>query len=48
MTHGSIPEVGEEIVLENYSFIILSKSDTKIEEVRVIKMLNRSDKSIEH
>ncbi|MBK7806483.1 MAG: HlyC/CorC family transporter [Saprospiraceae bacterium] len=48
MTHGSIPEVGEEIVLENYRFIILSKSDTKIEEVRVIKMLNSSDKSIEH
>jgi CBS domain containing-hemolysin-like protein len=45
MTHGSIPEVGEEIVLENYRFIILSKSDTKIEEVRVIKMLNASDKS---
>lgn len=48
MTHGSIPEVGEEIVLENYRFIILSKSDTKIEEVRVIKMLNASDKSSDH
>jgi putative hemolysin len=48
MTHGSIPEVGEEIVLENYRFIILSKSDTKIEEVRVIKMLNASDKSMDH
>lgn len=48
MTHGSIPELGEEIVLENYRFVILSKSDTKIEEVRVIKMLNSSDKSFEH
>ncbi len=47
MTHGSIPEVGEEIVLENYRFIILSKSDTKIEEVRVIKIINNADKSIE-
>jgi len=47
MTHGSIPEVGEEIVLENYRFIILSKSDTKIEEVRVIKIINNADKSLE-
>jgi CBS domain containing-hemolysin-like protein len=47
MTHGSIPEVGEEIVLDNYRFIILSKSDTKIEEVRVIKILNHSDKNLE-
>lgn len=47
MTHGSIPEVGEEILLDNYRFIILSKSDTKIEEVRVIKISNHSDKNLE-
>ncbi len=38
MTHGSIPEVGETIELENYRFEILSKSDTKINEVRVVKI----------
>jgi len=48
MTHGSIPEVGEEILLDNYRFIILSKSDTKIEEVRVIKISNHSDKNLEN
>jgi len=47
MTHGSIPEVGEEIVLDNYKFIIISKSDTKVDEVRVIKSSNYSDKNIE-
>lgn len=47
MTHGSIPEVGEEIDLDNYRFITLSKSDTKIDEVRVIKMSRHSDKDLE-
>lgn len=36
MTHGSIPDVGDIIELENYRFEILSKSETKINEVRVI------------
>ncbi len=36
MTHGSIPEEGEEIFLDNFKFIILSKSETKINEVKVI------------
>lgn len=36
MTHGSIPEAGEEIILDRHKFIILSKTETKIEEVRVI------------
>lgn len=44
MTHGSIPEVGEEIILGNYKFIITSVSDTKIEEVHVIKLLDHTDK----
>lgn len=47
MTHGSIPEVGEEISLENYRFVIISKSDTKIEEVKVIKTSTHSEKNIE-
>jgi CBS domain containing-hemolysin-like protein len=47
MTHGSIPEVGDEIQLENYNFIIISKSDTKIDEVRVIKTTSHSDKNFE-
>jgi putative hemolysin len=47
MTYGSIPEVGEEIQLDNYKFFILSKSDTKIEEVRVIKEIKHSDKSFD-
>lgn len=47
MTHGSIPEAGEEIVLDNYRFIILSKADTKIEEVRVVKLTHHSDKDLE-
>ncbi|MBK9735436.1 MAG: HlyC/CorC family transporter [Saprospiraceae bacterium] len=46
MTHGSIPEEGEEIELENYKFIIISKSDTKIEEVKVIKTMKHSEKNI--
>ncbi|MBP8212339.1 MAG: hypothetical protein KAX53_01240, partial [Saprospiraceae bacterium] len=44
MTHGSIPEVGDEILLENYKFEILSKSETKIDEVRVIKIHENSVK----
>lgn len=47
MTHGSIPEVGEEVILDNYKFIIISKSDTKVDEVRVIKSSNHSDKNID-
>lgn len=35
MTHGSIPEVGEIIELENYRFEILSRTDTKLDEVKV-------------
>ncbi len=42
MTHGSIPEEGEEILLDKYKFIILSKSETKIEEVRVV-VLNENE-----
>lgn len=45
MTYGSIPEVGDEIELDNYKFIILSRSDTRIETVRVIKMTDHSEKS---
>ncbi len=48
MTHGSIPKVGEEIELDNYKFIIQSTSDTKIEEVRVIKLSSHSDKNLEN
>lgn len=44
MTYGSIPEVGEEVILDNYSFTVTSKSFTKIEEVRVKKILNHSEK----
>lgn len=47
MTHGSIPEVGEEIELNNYRFIILSRSDTRIETVRVIKIAEHSEKPVE-
>lgn len=44
MTHGSIPEEGEEIILGEYKFIILTKSDTKIETVKVIKLNHHSEK----
>lgn len=47
MTHGNIPEVGEKINIDNYAFTILSKSDTKIEEVGVLIESEHSDKSIE-
>lgn len=43
MTHGSIPEVGETIELDNYKFEILTKSDTKIDEVKVIKISDHKD-----
>lgn len=46
MTHGSIPEIGEKIQLENYIFEVLSKSDTKLEEVKVIKTTEHSDKNL--
>jgi putative hemolysin len=45
MTFGSIPEVGDEIELDNYKFIILARSDTRIESVRVIKITEHSEKS---
>jgi len=45
MTHGSIPEEGEEIILGEYKFIILTKSDTKIETVKVIKLNHHSENS---
>lgn len=38
MTHGSIPEQGEEIILDNFKFIILTVSGTKIETVKVMKL----------
>ncbi len=47
MTHGNIPEVGEKIIIENYTFTILSKSDTKINEVGVVLESEHSDKSID-
>jgi len=47
MTHGSIPEAGETIVLDNYIFEILSKSDTKINEVKVLKQIDHSEKNID-
>ena len=47
MTHGSIPDQGDEIQLENYKFIIISKSDTKIDEVRIIKTTEHSNKNLD-
>jgi len=44
MTHGSIPEEGEEIWLDNFRFLVMSKSDTRIEEVRVFKTIKHHDK----
>ncbi|MFZ1704070.1 MAG: hemolysin family protein [Saprospiraceae bacterium] len=38
MTHGSIPELGEEIILDNFKFVVLDVSGTKIETVKVIKL----------
>ncbi|MCZ2102255.1 MAG: hemolysin family protein [Chitinophagales bacterium] len=35
MTLGSIPEIGEEIAIDDYVFNVISRSETKIEEVRV-------------
>lgn len=37
MTHGSIPEVSESIELDNFCFEIISRTETKIDEVRVVK-----------
>lgn len=49
MTHGSIPEDGEEIILDRHKFVILSKSETKIEEVKVIVLNNqKSDTQESH
>jgi len=47
MTHGSIPEQGEEITLGNHKFEILQKSDTKIETVRVVKLYEQPDEESE-
>jgi putative hemolysin len=38
MTHGSIPEIGETITLDDYQFEIMAKSDTKIDLLRVKKL----------
>jgi putative hemolysin len=46
MTLGSIPEVGHEVELDKYKFEILSKSDTKIEEVKVHVLTNHSERNI--
>lgn len=46
MTHGSIPEVGESVELDNYRFEVLSRTDTRINEVRVIRLANHSDKNV--
>lgn len=43
MTHGSIPEVAESLELDNYRFEILNRTDTKIDEVRVVKIGRRHD-----
>lgn len=36
MTNQTIPELGDEIILDNYKFIIEEVSDTKIETIRVV------------
>ena len=46
MTLGSIPEVGHEIELDKYKFEVLSKSDTKIEEVKVHVLSNHSERNV--
>lgn len=46
MTLGSIPEVGHEIELDKYKFEVLSKSDTKIEEVKVHVLSVHSERNI--
>jgi len=46
MTHGSIPEVGESVELDNYRFEVLSRTDTRINEVRVIRLVSHSDKNV--
>lgn len=46
MTHGSIPELGEAVELDNYRFEVLSRTDTRINEVRVIQLSNHSDKNV--
>jgi putative hemolysin len=46
MTHGSIPEVGESVELDNYRFEVLSRTDTRINEVRVIRLASHSDKNV--
>jgi putative hemolysin len=38
MTHGSIPEIGQIIHLEDYNFEVVTKSDTKIDLLRVSKI----------
>jgi len=46
MTLGSIPEVGLEVELDKYKFEILSKSDTKIEEVKVHVLTHHSERNL--
>jgi putative hemolysin len=46
MTHGSIPDVGEAVELDNYRFEVLSRTDTRINEVRVIRLASHSDKNV--
>jgi CBS domain containing-hemolysin-like protein len=48
MTYGSIPEVGEAVELDNYRFEVLSRTDTRINEVRVIRLSSHSDKNVSH
>jgi len=43
MTSGSIPEEGAEIELDGYRFILESMSDTKIETVRMIKLITEDE-----
>lgn len=45
MTSGTIPSVGSIIELDDYKFIVLARSKTKIEEVRVI--VNQPEKNQE-
>jgi CBS domain containing-hemolysin-like protein len=38
MTSGNIPSEGDEIILDNYKFVLERVSDTKIEVVRIFKL----------
>jgi len=43
MTTGTIPELGEEVEMDNYRFVIEKVSDKKIEEVRVFLLPEVAD-----